>query len=364
MSEAPSVRSRESWLGAAVLVLGAVFFAALGIGVASAPMHMHPALGWLLKGFIGMLFGSLAGGALLGAVRAVRPAGRPPAALLARCLGCGEPSAADAPCPVCAMPPMDRARAITVAPAGVIDAALLTLGAASMLCLGVFVAVGPWIDGERRVWVLCAMGALAVLLLLVGAAGVAGGALDLVGRWRRGAALVTRWSAHDRWISGDGHARRGRVAHFTGCSERREPLAPSHPHPQGYRALHDDTLAEALAIFQAAGLLTLEAVHTWRWSWGEDGAATRTDVREAWAGLADVTRWREGGCYEAAANALYRVIEDGVTLWGLRDDLREKPDVRAQWDGHAAALREAGVVSAPGSVEAVAAALRAPRPAD
>ncbi len=71
-----------------------------------------------------------------------------------------------------------------------IDALLLCAGAASMLCLGAFVAVGPWIDGERRVWVLCAMGALAVLLLLVGGAGFVG---SLVGSSIDGGA-ARRWS--------------------------------------------------------------------------------------------------------------------------------------------------------------------------
>jgi hypothetical protein len=357
-----AVSARERWISAAVLLLGAVFFAALGIGVVRAPMHMNPALAWLLRGFIGMLFGSLGGGALLGAVRTVRPAVAPPAALLARCLGCGERCAADAACPVCALPVMDRAGATTVGPAAVIDAALLTLGSASMVCLGVFVAVGPWVDGERRLWVLCAMGALAVLLLLVGVAGVAGGALDLVGRWRRGGTLVTRWSTNDRWLTGDGHARGGRVLHFTGSSEHRAPLPPAPPHPQGYRALHDDTLAETLATFESAGLLALEEVHTWRWSWGVDGAVAQTLDRACWAGLADVTRWREGGCYEAAANSLYRVIEDGITLAGLHDALQGSGSLRSQWDAHAATLREAGVRAPPERVEAVAAALRAPSP--
>lgn len=355
-------RSRESWISAAVLLLGAVFFVALGLGVVSAPMHMHPGLAWLLKGFIGMLFGSLAGGALLGAVRTVRPSVPPPAALLARCLGCGEPGAVDAACPVCALPPMDRARAITVGPTAVIDAALLILGSASMVCLGVFVAVGPWVDGERRLWVLSTMGALAVLLLLVGVAGVVGGLVDLVGRWRRGVVVTTRWSTNDRWLTGDGHARGGRVLHFIGSSEHRAPLPPAPPNPQGYRALHDDGLAETLATLESAGLLALEEVQTWRWSWGVDGAVAHTLDRACWAGLADVTRWREGGCYEAAANALYRVIEDGITLPALHEALRGSEALRSQWDAHAATLREAGVRVTPARVETVAAALRAPSP--
>jgi hypothetical protein len=353
-------RSRESWISAAVLLLGAVFFAALGIGVVRAPMHMHPALAWLLRGFIGMLFGSLGGGALLGAVRAVRPAVAPPAALLARCLGCGERCASEAACPVCALPPMDREGAITVTPAGVIDAVLLAVGASSMVCLGVFVAVGPWIDGERRLWVLCAMGALAVLLLLVGVGGVVGGLVDLKVRWLRGAMLTLRWSTNDRWLSGKGQARGERVLHVSGSSTRRGPLPPASPPPQGYRAPHDEGLAETLATFESAGLLALEAVETWQWSWGADGAVAHTLSRAPWAGLADVTRWREGGCYEAAANSLYRVIEDGITLAGLHDALQGSESLRSQWDAHAATLREAGVRAPRERVEAVAAALREP----
>jgi hypothetical protein len=204
------------------------------------------------------------------------------------------------------------------------------------------------------------MGALAVLLLLVGVAGVAGGALDLVGRWRRGGTLVTRWSTNDRWLTGDGHARGGRVLHFIGSSEHRAPLPPAPPNPQGYRALHDDGLAETLATLESAGLLTLQEVQTWRWSWGVDGVVAHTLDRACWARLADVTRWREGGCYEAAANALYQVIEDGITLPALHEVLRGGEALRSQWDGHAATLREAGVRAPRERVEAVAAALRTP----
>lgn len=357
MSAPPS--ARERWINASVLLLGVVFFTALGLGVVSAPMRMHPALGWLLRGFIGGMFGSLAGGALLGAVRTLRPAS-PPAELLTRCLGCGEPCGAEAPCPVCALPPMDRAAAVTVSPPRGIDALLLCAGAASMLCLGAFVAVGPWIDGERRVWVLCAMGALAVLLLLVGGAGVVGSLVELFDRRRRGAALVARWSTNDCWLSGDGHARGARVTRFDGKSERRVPLTAAAGEAQGYRDMRDDTLAETLATLQGAGLLSIVRVHAWRWSWGAGGAAERTETREPWAELAEVTRWREGGCYEAAANTIYRAIEDGEALWRLHEALQGNPTMRSQWDGHAATLREAGVTTPPGLVEAVAEALREP----
>lgn len=353
------VASRERWINAGVLLLGVVFFGALGVGVVSAPMKMHPALGWLLRGFIVGMFGSLAGGALVGAVRTIRPP-VPPAALLARCLGCGEPCAAEAPCPVCALPPMDRAAAITASPSRAIDAALLSLGASSLLCLGAFVAVGPWIDGERRAWVLCAMAALAVLLLLVGGAGVVGGLVDLVDRGRRGRALVARWSTNDRWLSGDGHAAGARVTGFDGNSERRAPLTAAAGDVQGYRDMRDDSLAETLATLQSAGLMAIVRVQGWRWSWREGGAVERAETRGTWAELADVTRWREGGCYEAAANAIYRGIEDGAALEALRDDLRGNPTLRSQWDAHAAALREAGVTTTAGLVAAVAEALREP----
>ncbi|MFO0624390.1 MAG: hypothetical protein U0325_02140 [Polyangiales bacterium] len=355
--------TREAWLGAGVLVLGAVFFVALGVGVVSGSMRMHPALGWLLRGFIGLMFGSLAGGALVGAGRTVRAPPRPPAALLARCLGCGAACAEDGPCPQCGVPAMVRADALTVTRAAVIDAVLLTLGATSLVCLGAFVAVGPWIDGERRVWVLCAMAALALLLLLVGAAGVAGGLLDAVARWRAGAAVVARWSANDRWLSGEGHVRGGRVAAYTGSAEHRAPLAPAVP-TEGYRDARDVRLAETVATMHAAGLLALSSVQTWRWTWAADDAVTTTVERFCSAELADVTRWREGGTYEAAASALYRLVEDGITLDGLSEALRANEALRAQWDAHAAALREAGVRVPPACVEAVAAAMRSPAKAN
>ncbi len=132
------------------------------------------------------------------------------------------------------------------------------------------------------------------------------------------------------------------MTRFDGKSERRVPLTAAAGEAQGYRDMRDDTLAETLATLQGAGLLSIVRVHAWRWSWGAGGAAERTETREPWVELAEVTRWREGGCYEAAANTIYRAIEDGEALWCLREALQGNPTMRSQWDGHAATLREAG----------------------
>ena len=166
---------RSRFLTAIFCFALALFLSALAFGVLSGPIHGHPVLVLLLKGFILLMFGGIAAGALWSGVRALsgdsgKARGVPDEAL-AHCLTCGERTPNDAVCPFCDEPPCDRTRSFTVAPSGWLGSAFGVALFGALFCLGLFVLFGPYHDGERRVWVLLACGALALLLLAVGGAG-------------------------------------------------------------------------------------------------------------------------------------------------------------------------------------------------
>ena len=95
-------RTKAIWAEAAAALAGAVFFAALGVGVVSGRMAMHPLLGWLLRGFIGLMFGSLSAAGFVHAARCVwGDGGVVPEALAGRCLGCGAARSDEARCAGC-----------------------------------------------------------------------------------------------------------------------------------------------------------------------------------------------------------------------------------------------------------------------
>jgi|GEM_PF-4674303 len=155
-----------------------LFVAALAIGILSARIEAPPLLAWMLRGCILLMFGGIAVGSAVGAVRALsgedaKTRGVPPEVLV-RCLTCGEGTPSDAPCPLCAEPPHDRAGAFTVKRQGILGAAFGAALFGASVCLGFFILVGPYYDGERRVWALIAFGALGLFLLTVGVAGLWG----------------------------------------------------------------------------------------------------------------------------------------------------------------------------------------------
>ncbi|MEZ4393614.1 MAG: hypothetical protein R3A48_21305 [Polyangiales bacterium] len=354
-----STLSSRRW-NALVYVLGAVFFTALGLGVLRASMRMHPGLASLLKGFIGLMFGSLSLGALLAAARALRPLRPPPAELLARCLCCGERTPADAACPACGYGVHPRAELIAARPPEWPESLLFAGGACALICLGLFVAVGPWIDGERRLWVLVAMGALALLLLLVGGAGALGSAMSLLAALRTGAKVSTSGELGGRSLSGDGFTRGDRLVRFDGFGVQRAPLPSRAALATSYRQGVDTRLAETLATFEAAGLLELSEERTWRWSLEPDDDAwslKRTAERRLWVDLLEGDGWQEGGLAEAVGNFLQGFMGEAVTLSELRELLAERTPRRAQCDAHAEALRERGVRVLPERVAAAQAAL-------
>lgn len=343
-----------------MFVLGAVFFTALGVGVLGAPMRMHPGLAWLLKGFIGLMFGSLSLGALLAAARTLRPLRPPPAELLARCLCCGERTPADAPCPACQQAPFAREAAIAAKPAEWPESLLLAAGACAPVCLGVFVAVGPWIDGERRVWVLVAMGAMAVLLLLVGGAGALGGLASFASALRVGAKVSTSGEFAGRTLSGDGFTRGAHVVRFDGFAVQRAPLPSRAASEASYRQGVDTRLAETLATFEAAGLLELSEERSWRWTLEREDDAwslKRSAERRLWVEPLEHDARGEGGLPEVVMSFLEGFVRVGMTLRELRGALSERSGRRAQCDAHAEALRERGVRVLPERVAAVQSAL-------
>lgn len=352
--------------GAAVIyLLGALFFAALGVGVVSAPAAMHPGLALLLRLFIGLLFGSLSLGALLAASRELRPAPSAPSALLLRCLCCGEPCGAESACPSCAQPPHDRAAALRCEPSRWIDAALFALAAVGVLCLGIFVAVGPYVDGERRLWVLVAVGALAVLLILVGAVGSLGAILDVREQWRVGAKFSAQWSDGARWLSGQGTRRGETLPRYEGSGGTRAPLRREETVEADYRSPSPTSLAESLALFEAAGLWSYLDERVWRWVIERDGAREsleRSSVRQVVVEVSERPLRDEGELLRAVGAYLYSVAGEELTLAALRATLDESPEVRAQCEMHAEALREAGLRVSHARVATLQAALAAAAP--
>lgn len=353
-------RTKAAWAEAAVALAGAVFFAALGVGVVSSRMAMHPLLGWLLRGFIGLMFGSLSAAGVAHAARCVGGAGGVvPSALEGRCLGCGTGYGHEARCAVCGTPTRDVRARVQVAPSHALDALLVATGSASVVCLGVFLVIGPWIDGERRGWVLVATLAVSLLLLGVGGAGLVGALLALRRRW--GAPSVLTLQAHEgTWrVAGQGTARGTVLLHFEGECGLRAPLEEATSAEAGYRGAHDRRLAETLAIFEAAGLLSLWQDTLHRWTYAPTGGVTQRVERKVWV---EAGRAPGEGLRSPLVDAVARFVgtlleEDAMTLATLVAELTQAPTLRAQCLEHAEALRGAGVRVVPGRVEAVHRAL-------
>lgn len=349
-----------------VLIAGAIFFATLGHGVVRAPMAMHPALAWLLRAFIGLLFGALSLAALLEAWRQWRGPGRAlPAALRGRCLCCGEGCTEDATCGVCAMPPHDRAAMLSPVGARWTDSALFAAGALAALCLGLFLSVGPWMDGERRGWVLLATCALALLMLVVGGAGFVWALDETKRRWRAASRVHVVWREGPRAVTGQGALRRGVLVTYAGEGTRWGLLDATAAREGGYRASRDLRLAEMLVTFEAAGLLALHAETAWRWSLDVAGAGFARSVGQCVVAEPVVSEVLPGSALvDAASRHVARVLPEALPVARLAEALAEAPDDAAQWAELAAALRAAGVPAPSVRVEVVHAALAGDRQGD
>lgn len=347
------------------MVAGAVFFATLGYGVVRAPMAMHPALVWLLRGFIGLLFGALSAGALLEAWRQWRGPGRAvPPALRGRCLCCGEACAMEATCGVCAMPPHDHGAMLSPEASRWTDTALCAAGALAMLCLGVFLAIGPWADGERRGWVLLATWALALLMLAVGGGGFVFALDETMRRWRAASRVHVAWREGARAVVGHGTLRRGALVSYAGEGTLWGPLDGVSPGEGGYRHARDLRLAETLVTFEAAGVLALHGETAWQWSLDAAGAGF---VRSVWRSVAVDPVESEvlpgSALVDAAARHVSRLLPSPMAVARLAEALASAPDDAAQWAELAGALRAAGLRAPTARVEAVHAALSGDRQA-
>lgn len=189
--------------GRALLALGGLafsaFFGCLGVMIVTAPVEDDMILaGWLLRGFIGLIFGALTAGGLwftVTSLRGVRPAGVP-AAVAALCPGCGERwPEGEAPCS-CGAP---RAAGRTWQETPPADGpGVMLFGAAfggGILCLGLFLAVHALSGDEKRGLMIVAYLGLAALLSGVGGLmsfGALAGARDAF-RARRTTRMQADW---------------------------------------------------------------------------------------------------------------------------------------------------------------------------
>lgn len=385
------LRARPTRTLVAVLYLClSLFFAALAVGILSAPIEAPPLLAWTLRGFILLMFGGIAVGSAVGAARALSgdaaKARGVPAEVLARCLTCGEATPSDAPCPSCAEPPRDRAAAFTVQRQGLLGAAFGAALFGALVCLGVFILAGPYHDGERRVWALLAFGALGLLILTVGVAGL-WGALAVLRQGLGGTSSLS-FSAHgpERRAWGAGASVWGKLVWLEGSGRVVAPPGPVAVPEGGYRASAGDiAFAEIIATLDAAGIARIEDETTFEWRLGDkpsEGArlARRSPLRferkrtrattlsltpEAPRapdsdGLDEVISVEAlegspvGQEYAAMVGRFFaRWLREPVSLVHLRHALDADPAHRAQAEAHARALRERGVPVSSELVEAI-----------
>jgi hypothetical protein len=355
----PASRGFEAWVTTVAFVVGALLFGALASGVGGAPMRMHPGLAWLLRAFIVLLFGSLSLGSALGAWRSLR--GRPPLPreLASRCLACGTACSASEACPTCEQPPTERGSIAAVESGSWVDEFVTALGAASLPCLGVFVAIGPFLEGERRAWVLVATTALALLILPVGVVLLFGKLADLARRVRSDDLVTLAWVTPERSISGAARARRRQLVSLEARGERWQTL-PSHDGADtGYRDARDERVARVLATLAEAGILDLVEVRAWTWRFASGAVEAQSSSREVRARLAAGTQWREGGLFEVVAAQLGPVLaaghgEAGLPLHALRDKLLGRAALLEAWEWQAGRLAEAGVTASAARVTTLA----------
>ena len=256
-------------LKAFLLIALAVFMSAIGWGILDAPMNMKPILGYLLKAFIGLVFGGIAAFCFHHAVRALRGQPGLPAELTARCLTCGERTPHDLVCPVCGELPQNRAAAFHIPSDGFLGELFAAAIATGVGCLGLFIMIGPYLDGERRWWALIAFFALGLLMFVIGLAGLFG---FVALSWNRfkGAKDIT-FSCHgpDRSTSGSGKIAWGRLVGLQGRGRVMVPLVARGRSEGGYRVSPGDLLlAEAIATFDAAGIIELGDVTAYDWKIG------------------------------------------------------------------------------------------------
>lgn len=373
--------SSKAW--AVLPVLLAIFLLALAFGIFGAPMNMQPILGYLLKAFIGLVFGGIAALCLLYAVRMVRGGSRLPSDLLQHCLTCGERTPQDLVCPVCAEPPQNRSVSFQASNEEWLGEVFVALILTGVGCLGVFIMIGPFLDGERRFWALIAFLALGLLMFSVGAAGVIGFAISLWNRARGAKEISFLCRGPDRFTQGAGKIAWGKLVSLHGTGQISSPLAARGRSEGGYRASPGDMhLAEAVATFDAAGFIEMIdlTIHTWHVgdSSGKrrvsplefqrktecriivkatDRAFAYNDEDEEEKEEDNVERNRlheiSEGRDEAIRRYLARYLTPNVALHEFKKRIDADPLHRTQLETHARVLRDCGVVVSHDLVEAV-----------
>ncbi|MDI1432057.1 hypothetical protein [Polyangium sorediatum] len=395
--------TRSRYLGAILWFALALFCLALAFGMLSAPIQGHPVLAVLIKGSIVLLLGSIGVGTLVSGINTLSGASGKargvPDEALAHCLTCGERTPNDVVCPVCGEPPCDRTRSFHVDKQGWGGATFGVALFGALFCLGLFILIGPYYDGERRVWVLLACGGLALLLLAVGGAGLVGSLGTLRKGLGGGSTLSYSVGGKERHAGGSGAALWGKLVWLSGQARVVAPLSPYPANEGGYRVSAGDIeFAEMVATLNAAGIVILEDVTTYHFRLGEEPAKegarprargngplpfTRTKNRCLRIRLAPIARSvTPSGEYDDGLsdvlvldqllaaeprNAVHRffaqyLIEE-TDVRQLRHRLDENPVHRAQAITHAHALREGGIGVAQELVDAVLGGLReAPQP--
>lgn len=359
-----------------LLALG-IFMGSLGVGIVSAPMHMSPILSILLKAFIGLVFGGIAAGCALFAYRSIQRDPGLPADLLARCLTCGEKTPNDLVCPVCGELPQDRKAAFHIKTEEWLVQLFGMMILTGVGCLGVFIIIGPYLDGERRWWALVAFFALGLLLFIVGAAGFLGLVLSIGDRIRGAKEITFSCRGPDRFTQGQGKLAWGKLVGLQGNGTVKVPVAATGKSEGGYRVSPGDVaLAEALATFDAAGFIELNDVTTYDWSVGDPSGKNRSLQNEftrkinrqilvrhcLWAGpycdedADDVELEKpisEKNQQSYIARYLFRYLGQPVDLIKFRNKLDADLVYRAQLEMHARSLRDQGIAVSNELVQAV-----------
>jgi hypothetical protein len=171
---------------------------AITVGVLGAEVSGPPLVGLLLRVFFGLVVGSIAVWMAAIASQALRPSAPSASLALAKiprlleelCPACGKISLAGRRCPACAFPLGGGAEGWRAeARSWLGNLMMLSLGA-GLVCLGVVLAVGPFLDGERRIWASVAFVALALLVSGVG----------VLMLWGGGAVALEDLRGVERWV--------------------------------------------------------------------------------------------------------------------------------------------------------------------
>lgn len=332
------------------------------------------------------MFGSIALGTLWAAIHTIRgedaSARRAPGEALARCLVCGEPSPADVTCPICGEPPGDRRAALTVKRNGWLDMAVAVAISGALVCLGLFIMIGAFVDGEERTWALVAFVALGLLLAGGGVLGLWGSVLVLVAALDGGASLGFRTGSPTRTARGTGASRWGKLVFLEGHARIVEPPVPGPKRAGGHRAVPGDlAFAELIATLDASGLVRLHDVTTHEWRLGSGPGERTGSTPRSRAPLAlnrETTRSTQitlvlgpGSVddsaedpvpeHSAGETPLHTIVHYFILPWfvgspSLEDARRvidADPARRAQIEVHARSLAAAGVRVAPELVDVV-----------